>query len=204
MYTGDHYNEKELLALVADEDEAAFTKLFNHYANHIYAIAIKFTGSAVMAEETVQEVFMKIWLKKEHLTDIRDFKAYLFIITRNYLYRVLSNNAKKYKKDQVFAAMHPLAQNSSETAVLDKEYGSLLQQAIDRLPEQQKKVYCLVKEMGLKREEAARLLQIHPETIKYHLAQAMKSLRSYCLPYLDIYLLIPACFSFAFSAKIFL
>jgi RNA polymerase sigma-70 factor (ECF subfamily) len=203
LHTGDLYNEKELLALVADEDEAAFTKLFNHYANHIYAVATRFTGSAIMAEETVQEVFMKIWLKKEHLTDIQDFKAYLFIITRNHLYRVLSSNAKKYKKDKAYAAIRSLSQNNAETAVLDKEYGLILQQAIDRLPRQQKKVYCLVKEMGLKREEAARLLHIHPETIKYHLAEAMKSLRSYCLPYLDIYLLILACFSFAFPQKLF-
>lgn len=186
------------MALIADGDEAAYTKLFNHYANHIYAVAVKFTGSVIIAEETVQEVFLRIWLKKEHLIDIQDFRAYLFIVARNYLYRVLKNNARKYKKNIEHSAMYPLVQNDAENIVLDKECSLVLQRAIDRLPRQQKKVYYWVKEMGLKREEAARLLHIHPETIKYHLAEAMKSLRGHCLPYLDIYLLILACFSSVF------
>ena len=188
-------NIDELLLLTANGDEFAFARLFDLYANHIYAVAVRFTGSPSVAEETVQEVFLKIWLKKESLPEIRDFRAYLFIITRNYLYRILRDNADKYRKQREYSRLYALTQNDMENKMLEKEYGLLLQQAIDRLPRQQKKVYRLVKEMGLKREDAAHLLQIHPETIKYHLSEAMKNLRRYCLPYLEIFLIIFSYFS---------
>ncbi len=188
-------NEIELLLLTANGDESAFGRLFTLYANHIYAVAVRFTGSPTIAEETVQDVFLKIWLKKESLPEIRDFRAYLFIIARNYLYRILRDNADKYRKQRDYSRSYALTQNDTENKMLEKEYDLVLQRAIDRLPRQQQKVYRLIKEMGLKREDAAHLLQIHPETIKYHLSEAMKNLRRHCLPYLEIFVLILSYFS---------
>ncbi len=188
-------NEKELLSLIAKGDKTAFTTLFENYAGNIYTIAVKFTGSSHLAEETVQEVFLKIWLKREQLEGIRDFKAYLFIVARNYLYRTMRENALKYKKKMSLAATVPLANNNVDARVLGKECDGLLQRAIEQLPGQQKKVYYLVKEIGLKRDDAAQLLHIQPETIKYHLSEAMKNLRTYCLPYFEILLIVMLVFS---------
>jgi len=61
-----------------------------------------------------------------------------------------------------------------------------LQNAIDRLPNQQKQVYYLIKDQGLKRDEVAHKLHIQPETVKFHLAQAMKNIRAVCMLYLGI------------------
>lgn len=191
-------NEKELLLLIANGDESAFTTLFDLYSNNIYTIAVKFTGSTTLAEEAVQEVFLKIWNKREQLGGIRDFKAYLFIVARNYLYRVMRDNARKHKKQAALAELPSLASNNVDAKVLGKECDGLLQKAIGQLPGQQKKVYYLVKELGLKRDEAARLLHIQPETIKYHLSEAMKNLRTYCLPYFEILLIL---FSISFRGN---
>jgi RNA polymerase sigma-70 factor (ECF subfamily) len=64
----------------------------------------------------------------------------------------------------------------------------LLRNAIDRLPNQQKQVYQLIKEQKLKREEVADLLHLQPDTVKFHLAQAMKNIRNFCAPYLGLFL----------------
>jgi RNA polymerase sigma factor (sigma-70 family) len=80
----------------------------------------------------------------------------------------------------------PLFYHDTENRVLNNEYSRILQAAIDRLPEQQKLVYTLIKKEGYKREEAAEALQLSSETVKTHLAQAMRSIRAYCLAHLDI------------------
>jgi RNA polymerase sigma-70 factor (ECF subfamily) len=80
----------------------------------------------------------------------------------------------------------PLYYHDTEDRVLNNEYTRILQAAIDRLPEQQRQVYNLIKKEGLKREEAAAALQLSPETVKSHLAQAMRSVRVYCLSHLEI------------------
>ena len=183
------YNEKELMTLVSRGDELAFASLFEHYRNRIYGIAFKLTHSTTIAEEIVQDVFLKIWLKRADLMEIQNFSAYLFIVTRNDVYKVLKQIARDFKTTLLTDENQSLANNASTADLLvEKEYSLLLKKAIDRLPNQQKQVYTLIKEQGLKREEVAGLLHLQPETIKFHLAQAMKNIRAFCMPHLNLYI----------------
>ncbi|CAL1516832.1 RNA polymerase sigma-70 factor [Chitinophaga sp. MM2321] len=180
------YNEAVLIHLISQGDENAFAKLFEHYRDKIYSIALKLTRSNTLAEEIVEDVFLKIWLKRSSLGEIQNFRAYLFTITRNDVYKILKQISKNYKIALLTDNNPSLAHNDTEDYIMEKEYSSLLQRAIDRLPKQQKQVYQLMKEQGLKREEAADFLHLQPETVKFHLAQAMKNIRSFCTLYLDM------------------
>ena len=180
------YTEQELLRLVAEGDRNAFTQIYNNYRNKIYSIAFELTESTTVAEEIVQDTFLKIWVKRESLPEIEHFRAWLFTITRNYVFTALKRIARKESIEVSAIQDVPLYDHDTEDRVLNNEYTRILQAAIDRLPEQQKQVYNLIKKEGLKREEAAAALHLSPETVKTHLAQAMRSIRTYCLARLDI------------------
>jgi RNA polymerase sigma-70 factor (family 1) len=180
------YSEQELLKLVAEGDRNAFTQIYNNYRNKIYSIAFELTESTTVSEEIVQDVFLKIWVKRETLLAVEHFRAYLFTITRNYVFTALKRIARKETIEVNAIQDAPLFDHDTEDRVLNNEYTRILQAAIDRLPEQQKQVYNLIKKEGLKREEAAAALHLSPETVKTHLAQAMRSIRTYCLARLDI------------------
>jgi RNA polymerase sigma-70 factor (ECF subfamily) len=180
------YNENELLKLIAEGDKNAFTQLYNNYRNKIYSIAFELTESTAVAEEIVQDVFLKIWVKRNTLNEVEHFRAYLFTITRNYVFTALKRIARKESIEVNAMEGAPLYYHDTEDRVLNNEYTRILQAAIDRLPEQQRQVYNLIKTEGLKREEAAAALQLSPETVKSHLAQAMRSVRTYCLARLDV------------------
>jgi len=182
------HNEKELLELIAEGNEPAFAKLFAHYGNRIFSIAFKLTKSNIIAEEIVQDVFLKIWSKRDSLDTIQNFSAYLFIVTRNDAYKALREIARNYKVTCLTGKDQSLAVNDTADVIMDKEYSSILQKAIDRLPNQQKQVYQLMKEGDLKRDEVAHQLHIQPETVKYHLAQAMKNIRAFCMLHLGIFI----------------
>jgi RNA polymerase sigma-70 factor (family 1) len=180
------YNENELLKLIAEGDKNAFTQIYNNYRNKIYSIAFELTESSAVAEEIVQDVFLKIWVKRSTLNEVDHFRAYLFTITRNYVFTALKRIARKGTIEVNAMEGAPLYYHDTEDRVLNNEYSRILQAAIDRLPEQQRQVYNLIKKEGLKREEAAAALQLSPETVKSHLAQAMRSVRTYCLTRLDV------------------
>lgn len=180
------YTEQELLRLVAEGDRNAFTQLYNNYRNKIYSIAYELTESTTVAEEIVQDTFLKIWVKRDSLLEVEHFRAWLFTITRNYVFTALKRIARKESIEVSAIQDAPLYDHDTEDRVLNNEYTRILQAAIDRLPEQQKQVYNLIKKEGLKREEAAAALHLSPETVKTHLAQAMRSIRTYCLARLDI------------------
>lgn len=190
MNTESIYNETEILILVSEGDETAFARMFEHYQNKLYTVALQLTRSTPLAEEIVEDVFFKIWSRRSTLLEIQNFKAYLFTITRNHVYKTLKQIAKNYQTIQLTENYQPQDPDSIEDYVIDKEYASILNEAITRLPKQQKKVYSLIKEGGLKREEAASVLNLKPETIKFHLAEAMKNIRSFCMLHLDMILLV--------------
>lgn len=179
-------DEKKLLTLVAEGDELAFSKLFTRYRNKIYGVSFKLTRCNLLAEEIVQEVFLKIWLKRDHLTEVQNFQAYLFVITKNHVFKALKEIAKSHKTSEIVGDEQFLIHNETIEQIEGKEYNLLLQNAINLLPNQQKLVFRLIKEQGLKREEVANKLNLQPETVKFHLAKAMKTIRTYFLPHLNL------------------
>lgn len=192
------YNERESIQLIAQGDEYAFAKLFNHYRDKIYGIALKLTHSTTVAEEITADVFLKIWLRRSGLNEIENFSAYLFTIARNETYKILKRIAKNYKIVLLAENNESLAHNNAEDHLISKECASLLQKAIDRLPHQQKQVYQLMKEEELKRAEVAVILHIQPETVKFHLAQALKNIRAFCMIHLNTFVGFAFFFSFLF------
>jgi RNA polymerase sigma-70 factor (ECF subfamily) len=196
LFKDSSYNEEELLTFIVNGDELAFTRVFDYYRDRIYSIAFKITHSTTVAEEIVQDVFLKIWLRRDHLIEIENFNAYLFVVTRNHVYKALKQIVKNYELTAFTEKDQLAGDNDSARLVMEKEYNSLLQKAIDRLPNQQKQVYQYIKEKGLKREEAAGLLHLSPETVKYHLAEAMKNIRTFCMLHLDMFIGFILCFLF--------
>lgn len=182
------HNETELLQMISQGDEKAFATVFDYYRNKIYGVALKLTHSTTVAEEIVEDVFLKIWSRRATLDEIENFSAYLFTIARNETYKILKQIAKNYKIVLLTESNESVAHNNTEDYVINKEFTSLLQKAIERLPQQQKQVYKLMKEEDLKRGEVAELLHLQPETVKFHLAQAMKNIRTYCMLHLNIFI----------------
>jgi RNA polymerase sigma-70 factor (ECF subfamily) len=177
-----------LLKAVAEGDEKAFSEIFHLYRNKIYAIAFRITGSEALAEEVLLDVFLKVWLKRAQLPQVEHFTAWLFTVTRNHIFNLLKQTALQMAPDPLEEEQVQLATTDHPAAILqEKEYRRVLQQAVDRLPPQQKKVYRLIKEHGLKREEAASELNLSPETVKRHLSDAMQFIRVYCVSHLGAY-----------------
>jgi RNA polymerase sigma-70 factor (ECF subfamily) len=180
--------DEELVSLIMRGDEKAFTRFYEDFHPMVYGIALKITHSTFLSEEIVQEVFLKIWLRRAELHSIDNIPGYLFTVARNQVFKVLKEIAKNYKTIllEETADSNAFSHNQLENKIAEKENSLILQKSIDRLPSQQKQVYMLIKGAGYKREEAAEFLQLKPETIKFHLAQAMKNIRSYCALHLDL------------------
>lgn len=180
--------EKDLLQSLAHNNSAAFEILFNRYKNRIFSIAHKFTHCAITSEEIVQEVFLIVWLKRSRFSKVEHFNAYIFTITKNLVYKYLREKARHFITDECIQ----LTQSAydAETLFIEKECGQVIVQAVKKLPLQQQKVYALVKEVGLKRNEAAKILHVSPDTIKFHLAQAMRNIKTYCAMYMNAVLFV--------------
>lgn len=179
------YNDKELLLRVSVGDTNAFTTLFHQYKDKVYSIAFKITGSASIAEEVVQDVFEKLWTKREALPNVEHFTAWFNTIIRNHLFTLVKRSIAREARETTYASTNIAFQQQADQKILLKEAEELLEKALYTLPPQQKKVYRLIKEDGMKKEEVASQLNLSPETVKAHLSKAVKSIRAYCLAHMD-------------------
>ena len=167
--------EKELLSRVAEGDEAAFSLLFNAFHQRLGAYVYRLTESLPATQEIVQDVFVKIWLKRAILPELQSFDAYLFKAARNHVFNYL----RKLARERVQQAQLEASLPASATAEAEEEHLDLLDQAIDHLPPQQQKIYLLHRRQGLSHAEIADRLNLSVETVKKHMSLALRSIRKY-------------------------
>lgn len=190
MFEIAQLNERELLIQVASGNEYAFRKLFMVHHQLLGVHMLRITNSVELAEEIVQDVFLKIWLTRETLVGVDNFKAYLFVISKNHALNCLKKLAKerlliKTMGNNGFGDLVP------ETTETDMYY-NLLDEAIDQLPPQQQKVYLLSRHGRLKYAEIADQLELSRETVKKYLQIATTSITEYVHEHLEITALLVA------------
>jgi len=171
-------NERALLARMQEGDEAAFREVFNGYYPNIYGVALAFTKSPELAEEIVQDVFVKIWMKRDTLDEIERFDSYLFITARNHILNTLRKKVREVQFSEEILNYYDL-RDSPESKLLAKESVRIIGEAIQHLPNQQRKVYRMSREQGMNHEEIARSLGISKNTVKVHMQKALGSIREY-------------------------
>ncbi len=174
------YTEQRLLQNAAAGNSKAFTELYNLYSDKLYSFSLRLTESPELAQDIVQNVFLKLWKDKTQLRDVENFNSYVYRMARNQAL----NAFKRMTNETIILARIQreleVYEMNAEENMHYKEVESLLTSVVKELPPQQNLVYKLSKEQGLKNNEIALLLKISPYSVKNHLAVALQTIRE-CL-----------------------
>jgi RNA polymerase sigma-70 factor (family 1) len=186
--------EIELLRLLKAGDINAYIQLYNKYHPALYAYVIRFIKVPELAEDLLQEVFLKIWEIRARIDPTLSFKAYLYRISRNSVFKMLK---KITAEDELRIQVAHHISETIEDADLKlqwQQYEQILQAAIDLLPPQRQKIFKLCRQEGKKYEEVAAELNISRNTVKEHMVLAVKSIKEYVSRHADIQLVIALLF----------
>lgn len=172
-------NEEELLARIAMGDQRAFTEIFDFYQRYVYVYGRKMTKSEDQANEIVQDVFLKIWLNREKLNEVKNFGAYLNRVVRNHSLNVIRKLAQGARSATKLKINNPESENVTDKILDYNESNRILSQAIENLSPQQRTVYTLCHIEGLKYDEVAKKMNLSSRTVQAHMAQALKHIREH-------------------------
>lgn len=170
-------NEKVILLGVSIGDQSAFHLLYEKYHQRIYSFAFFLTHSEVLAEEVTQEIFIKIWNHRLELLELKVFDAWLKTLIRNQCYTFLNRLAKEKLILQEINKQEPSELNDTEDKITSSEYNTLLNSALNLLPEQQRRVFILSRREGIKDKEIAQIMGLSINTIKCHKKAALRNIR---------------------------
>jgi RNA polymerase sigma-70 factor (ECF subfamily) len=162
----------QLLAAVATGDQPAFKKLVDIYSDRLGRFIAAITKDQGLAEEIVQDVFLKIWQSRQTLTTVKNFHGWLFVIARHRALNALRNALIVQYDLQVPLFQLPTADDSLEQLQEKERRFSLLDAAVQSLPGQQKKAYLLSRRAGKSYKQIAEEMQLSPETVKKYLQLA--------------------------------
>ena len=179
------YHEQTVLVKLQQGDSDAFLALYNHYHSALYHYILRFVKSPAIAEDVLQDVFLKIWEIKDRINPELSFKAYLYRICRNSVFKLL----KKMAVDESLRieVMQQLTQSvaDADLKLLWQQYESILQTAINNLSPQRQKVFRLCREEGKTYDQVANELGISRNTVKEHMVLAMKLIKEHFEQYGD-------------------
>lgn len=153
--------------------EKAFDFLFRTRYSNLCRFAATFVDRFEVAEDIVQDIFQKVWLKSEHIMEDQSIDSYLFVAVRNACFTYLRNRQER-------VGLESLKQDVvSPEEVVDFESPELarLWEAIDRLPLQCKVIFKLVILEEMKYKEVAEKLGISVNTVKTQVKIGYKTLR---------------------------
>ncbi|MDO7845495.1 RNA polymerase sigma-70 factor [Hymenobacter sp. M29] len=176
MKTASGFSELEYLRRLKLSDERAFDALFRHYSALVYRFAYSYLKSRPVAEEIVQECFIKIWEKREQVRDDQPLKSYLFTIAHHAVLNELRRDQHHLRlQGQVAAGRPESVTNEAEY----EEMENLYQAALEQLPPKQREVFVLSRQQGLTYPEIAEMQGLSVKTVEAHIARALKTMRSY-------------------------
>ncbi|GAA0554916.1 RNA polymerase sigma factor [Chitinophaga japonensis] len=162
-----------MLQAIAEGNERAFNDLFQLYHQHLGGFVFSATRSHELTEEIIQDVFVKVWEERAALPAVRNFSAYLFIVTRNQTLNAIRKSARM-KQQQQQAMLHFTLADDREQAPADNYY-ALLDNAVEQLPLQQKKVFRL-RQQGLKNSDVALRLNLSVNSVKKYQQLAVQAI----------------------------
>lgn len=184
------HDETDLLGRIAQGDQRAFSTIYHLYYDKIYKFSFRLLLSEELSEEIVQETMLLIWQGGDKLKEIRNLDAYLKTVAKRKVIALYRRKAIEDRAVKELKAAYSDAHNETEEGILHRESRKILDEGIMLLPSQQRLVYQLCYQDGLKYEEAAEKLHISHGTVQSHMKQALKFLRNHLSNHSDIAALV--------------
>ena len=180
------YSDYELLSLLKQGDERAFDHFYQLYSLPIYRKLLKMIKVDILAEELMQDVFVRLWDKRHLIEPGQSFKSYLYLIAQNLVHDFYRKVAREERLQSEIKAFSTELYLHTEERLFLKETKEILDKAINQLPAQQKLVFNLCKIEGKSYEEVSDALGISTSTINGHIVKATKNIKEYMFNYQNI------------------
>lgn len=171
--------DEELLGRLSGGDQKALSELYDRYSRPVYSTGMRLLGDASLAEELVQEVFLRVWRRAGTFDPGRGgFSTWLYGISRNGAFDL----HRRQRVRPVSAGPDALEwEPATRTPELDPQArvdGWDLARALSVLPSHYREILVLAYQEGLTQTEISRRTELPLGTVKTRVTAALRRLRS--------------------------
>ncbi len=183
---------KDQLAMrIKQGDEQAFELFFRKFYVRLCNFANKFLNNPEEAREVVQEVFCRLWERRELINPEDSLKSFIFKIIQNQSINILRKRKVESRYTEIYKLVYcEHFDFSPHESLLAKELEDSIAIAIGDLPTECRKIFELSRNEGLKYKEIAETLHISIKTVESQMSKALRNLRIDLSDYITFALIV--------------
>jgi RNA polymerase sigma-70 factor, ECF subfamily len=178
-------SERKLINGLRENDPGSFRLLFDKYYTLLVRYALKITNNHIVAEEIVQEIFIKLWEHRDKVNECDSLSAYLYISTRNRCLNYFKSKIRSFTWEDNLENMDQVDDHTPLEILSYDELSRKIETATENLPEQCKIIFNLSRFSDLSNKEIAKHLSISEKTVENQMTIALKKLRRALYKYLQ-------------------
>ena len=172
--------DRELMDTIRRGDRDAFEQLFREWYPRLCHFASGFVGSTDISRDVVQEVFIRIWERREEIDIHYSIKAYLYRAVKNQALAHLRSTRDELDLDDIIDPTDPAEDHywlDESRLSQDKNVSKLIWREVEALPEQRRTIFVLYRKHGLTYKEIAAVLGITRKTVENQMGRSLHFLR---------------------------
>lgn len=169
--------DKKILYQLKNGDETAFDYFYWKYNSYIFNFIKSLLFDTSLAEDLTQNVFLKIWEKRENIDPEQDLEAYLFKIARNFVYKETENRLKLICDSSSSGESKDISDNRTEEIIDASFLQEYIDSLIDQLPPARKEIFLLSRRSHLSNKEIVKKLSISEKTVENQISNAIRFLK---------------------------
>lgn len=176
LYTNTTHTDEYLFSLVQNDDEKAFTELYERYWKKLLVRANLLLDSQEEAEEIVHDIFVSLWRKRATLRILHSFHAYIAAMLQYGCFSVLAKR-KRLHITKITDEVQETGDLSTQQWLDFDDLHEELEMAVRRLPDKCQLIFRLSREQCLSDKEIAQKLQLSVNTVRTQMHRALQRLK---------------------------
>ena len=177
MKNYSEYTDHELAVFLTEGDQFAFTEIFNRYKVILYKHAFRLLNNQEEANDVIQDVFIKLWQKKDALVFKVSLSSYLYTSVRNRIFDLISHQEVATKYVDSIRSFMKTGDYIVDEQIRMKELTAIIEKEIAALPKKMREVFELSRQDELSYKQIGQQLNISDKTVKQQVHNAVKILR---------------------------
>jgi RNA polymerase sigma-70 factor (ECF subfamily) len=158
-------------------DEKVFEELFKAYYIPLCEYCLRYVSDPDIAEEIVQDLFFRMWVKRGSININTSMKSYLYMALRNHALNHI-NHLKIHDKYHQFIQIRANTDIDYQIDVLEeKDMERIMKKAVAMLPEKRRQIFEMSRFENLKYNEIAQKLNLSVKTVESQMSKALENLR---------------------------
>lgn len=174
-----NFSDNELIAFLREGNTAACTEIYDRYFQLMFVFAYKKLRDEELAKDFVQELFIKLWERRERLGEVVNLSSYLYVTMRNKILDYFSH--EKVASKYIAHLGCYLSRNQMPEAdylVREKQLAAYIESQVQALPQKMRRIFELSRKEYLSHKEISVVLDTSENNVSTQVMNALRILKT--------------------------